>query len=207
MSRVEISRLYADSDALAGSEITVSGWVRTIRDSKSIGFAELNDGSCLKGLQIVLEEDKLPDYKEIVKTNVGAALTVRGTLVLTPNMKQPFELHACEVTVEGPSTPAYPLQKKRHSMEYLRTIAHLRPRTNTFHAAVSGCVRRRPLPYTAFFRSSGFVYAHTPLITGSDCEGAGEMFHVTTLDIGDPPRNEQGEVDYSGGFLWKSRLL
>ena len=135
MSRVEISRRYgSDCDALAGSEVTVSGWVRTIRDSKSIGFVELNDGSCLKGLQIVLEEDKLPAYKEIVKTNVGAAVTVRGKLALTPNMKQPFELHACEVTVEGPSTPDYPLQKKRHSMEYLRTIAHLRPRTNTFNA-------------------------------------------------------------------------
>lgn len=206
MSRVEISRLYADCDALAGSEVTVSGWVRTIRDSKSIGFVELNDGSCLKGLQIVLEEDKLPAYKEIVKTNVGAAVTVRGKLALTPNMKQPFELHACEVTVEGPSTPDYPLQKKRHSMEYLRTIAHLRPRTNTFNALY----RVRSTAAFAihrFFQERGFIYAHTPLITGSDCEGAGEMFRVTTLDVGNPPRNAQGEVDYSEDFFGKPTSL
>ena len=206
MTRMEISRLYADCDALSGSEITVSGWVRTIRDSKSIGFVELNDGSCLKGLQIVLEEAKLPDYKEIVKTNVGAALTVRGTLVLTPNMKQPFELHADAVTVEGASTPDYPLQKKRHSMEYLRTIAHLRPRTNTFNALY----RLRSVAAFAihqFFQDRGFVYAHTPLITGSDCEGAGEMFHVTTLEIGDPPRSEDGKVDYSEDFFGKPTSL
>ena len=201
MSRVEISRLYADCDALAGSEVTVSGWVRTIRDSKSIGFVELNDGSCLKGLQIVLEEDKLPAYKEIVKTNVGAAVTVRGKLALTPNMKQPFELHACEVTVEGPSTPDYPLQKKRHSMEYLRTIAHLRPRTNTFNALY----RVRSTAAFAihrFFQERGFIYAHTPLITGSDCEGAGEMFRVTTLDRGAIlPANAEGAVDYQRGLF------
>ena len=205
MTRMEISRLYADCDALSGSEITVSGWVRTIRDSKSIGFVELNDGSCLKGLQIVLEEAELPDYKEIVKTNVGAALTVRGTLVLTPNMKQPFELHADAVTVEGASTPDYPLQKKRHSMEYLRTIAHLRPRTNTFNALY----RLRSVAAFAihqFFQDRGFVYAHTPLITGSDCEGAGEMFHVTTL--GD--RRSSQERGWQGGlqrgFLRKAHL-
>ncbi len=206
MSRMEISRLYADFDSLSESEIAVSGWVRTIRDSKSIGFLELNDGSCLKGLQVVLEEANLPDYKELVKINVGAAVTVRGKLVLTPNMKQPFELHAAEVVLEGASTPDYPLQKKRHSMEYLRTIAHLRPRTNTFNALY----RVRSVAAFAihrFFQERGFIYAHTPLITGSDCEGAGEMFHVTTLDVNNPPRDEQGAVDFKQDFFGKPTSL
>ena len=206
MQRSTISRLYADYEALEGAQVTVSGWARTIRDSKRIGFVEINDGSCFKGLQVVLEESRVENFKEIVKLNVGAALTVTGVLKLTPEMRQPFELQAGEIVVEGPSTPDYPLQKKRHSMEFLRTIAHLRPRTNTFNALY----RVRSVAAFAihrFFQERGFIYAHTPLITGSDCEGAGEMFRVTTLDPADAPRNADGSVDYSQDFFGKPTSL
>ena len=206
MKRTEIRELHAHAQELAGRSLTVCGWVRTIRDSKSLGFVELNDGSCFKGVQVVLEESKLPNFKDIVKTNVGAALRVEGQVVLTPEMKQPFEIHASAVIVEGASSPEYPLQKKRHSLEYLRTIAHLRPRTNTFSAAFR---IRSAASYAIhrFFQENGFVYAHTPLITGSDCEGAGEMFHVTTLDLENPPRDEQGKVDFSQDFFQKHTSL
>ncbi len=184
MKRTEIKELYKSSESLSGQCVTVCGWVRTIRDSKALGFIELNDGSCFKGVQIVFEDAKLPNFKEIVKVNVGAALVVTGELLLTPEMKQPFEIHAQEIVIEGASTPDYPLQKKRHTLEYLRTVAHLRPRTNTFSAAF----RVRSAAAFAihkFFQENDFIYAHTPIITGSDCEGAGEMFHVTSFDLND----------------------
>ncbi len=196
MERIKISAIYAGAEQFSDQTITVCGWVRTIRDMKNFGFAELNDGSCLKSLQVVLERDTLNNYDEIAHQNVGAALIVRGTLVLTPDAKQPFELKAAEVAVEGVSTPDYPLQKKRHSIEYLRTIQHLRPRTNLFSAAF----RVRSVAAQAvheFFQSRGFAYINTPIITGSDCEGAGEMFQVTTLDLDNLPRTEDGKVDYS----------
>ncbi len=206
MERTEITELYQNSETLGGKQVTVCGWVRTIRDSKALGFIELNDGSCFKGVQIVFEADKLENYKEIAKQNVGAAMVVTGELLLTPEAKQPFEIHAAEIEVEGISTPEYPLQKKRHSLEYLRTIAHLRPRTNTFSAAYRV---RSAAAYAIhkFFQERGFIYAHTPLITGSDCEGAGEMFHVTTLDMENPPRNEDGTVDYTQDFFQKHTSL
>ena len=201
-----VKKLFRNTDEFAGKEITVSGWVRTIRVSKNFGFIELNDGSFFKSLQIVIEQDKLENYTEISKLNVGAAITVTGILELTPEAKQPFELKADSAYIDGASTPDYPLQKKRHSFEYLRTIAHLRPRTNTFAAVF----RIRSLIAYAihrFFQERGFVYVHTPIITGSDCEGAGEMFEVTTLDMENPPRNEDGSVDYSKDFFGKKTSL
>ena len=206
MKRTEIAKLYQSAQELAGQTLTVCGWARTIRDSKALGFIDLNDGSCFKGVQVVFEDGKVENYKEIAKLNVGTALRVTGTLTLTPEAKQPFEIHAQEIAVEGPSTPDYPLQKKRHSMEFLRTIAHLRPRTNTFSAAF----RVRSAAAFAihqFFHSRGFVYVHTPLITGSDCEGAGEMFTVTTLDPENLPRTADGAVDYSQDFFQKHTSL
>ena len=206
MERTEIARIYASPEAFAGQEITVCGWVRTIRDSKSLGFIDLNDGSYFKGIQVVFEEHAIPNFSEITKQNVGAAFIVTGTLVLTPEAKQPFEIKANQIVVEGASSPDYPLQKKKHSMEYLRTIAHLRPRANTFSAAF----RIRSAAAFAihqFFHSRGFIYAHTPLISCSDCEGAGEMFRVTTLDLENLPRTEDGTVDYSKDFFGKSAFL
>lgn len=200
-----IKSLYRSMEDYGGKEVTISGWVRTIRSSKSFGFIELNDGSFFSGIQIVIEADKLENYAAITKLNVGAAITVTGILELTPEAKQPMEIKAAEVVVEGESTPDYPLQKKRHSFEYLRTIAHLRPRTNTFAAVF----RVRSLIAYAihqFFQERGFVYVHTPIITGSDCEGAGEMFRVTTLDMDDLPMKD-GSVDYSQDFFGKSTNL
>ena len=206
MERTEIAALHHDAAAYSGKTITVCGWARTIRDSKNLGFIDLNDGSSFKGVQIVFEADKINNFKEIAKQNVGAALCVTGQLLLTPEAKQPFEIHAQEITVEGPSTPDYPLQKKRHTVDYLRTIAHLRPRTNLFSAAF----RVRSAAAFAihkFFNERGFVYVHTPLITGSDCEGAGEMFRVTTLDPENPPRCEDGSIDFSQDFFGKPTSL
>lgn len=206
MNRSEISELYAHSAELGGRPVSVCGWVRTIRDSKALGFIELNDGSCFKGVQIVFEADKVDNFAEITKLNVGSAISVTGELVLTPEAKQPFEVHASAVCVEGQSTPEYPLQKKRHSLEYLRTIAHLRPRTNTFSAAFRV---RSAAAYAIhkFFQEDGFVYVNTPLITGSDAEGAGEMFTVTTLDADNPPRTEDGAVNYTEDFFQKHTSL
>lgn len=206
MQRTEISALYAGASQYTGQSVTVCGWARTIRDSKTLGFIDLNDGSCFKGVQIVFEAEYLDNYKEIAKQNVGAALQVTGVFVETPEAKQPFEIHARKIIVEGTSTPDYPLQKKRHSVEYLRTIAHLRPRTNLFSAAF----RVRSAAAFAihrFFQERGFVYAHTPLITASDCEGAGEMFHVTTLDLENVPRTQNGKVDFSQDFFEKPASL
>ena len=206
MDRTRIVQIYNDEKAFGGRELTVCGWVRTVRDMKNFGFAELNDGSCFKSLQVVFERGVLENYDEIAAQNVGAALIVRGTLVLTPEAKQPFEIKAAEIRVEGTSTPDYPLQKKRHSVEFLRTIQHLRPRTNLFSAVF----RVRSVAAQAvheFFQNRGFVYVQTPIITGSDAEGAGEMFRVTTLDINDPPRREDGTVDDSKDFFGKATNL
>ena len=206
MSYTKIAAIYADSETLSGQTVTVGGWARTIRDMKNFGFIELNDGSCFKNLQVVMEAGALDNYKEIAAQNVGAALIVTGTVVLTPEAKQPLELKAAAIEVEGTSTPDYPLQKKRHSVEFLRTIQHLRPRTNLFSAAF----RVRSVAAYAihqFFQERGFVYVHTPIITASDCEGAGEMFQVTTLDLKNPPRLEDGTVDYSQDFFGKPANL
>ncbi|MBO6011665.1 MAG: asparagine--tRNA ligase, partial [Oscillospiraceae bacterium] len=206
MKRTNIRDIFRDAESFAGKQITVCGWARTIRDMKNFGFIELNDGSCFKSLQIVFEDGKLNNYKDIARQNVGTAFVVSGELILTPEAKQPFELRASEIAVEGLSDPAYPLQKKRHTVEYLRTIAHLRPRTNLFSAVF----RVRSVAAHAihcFFQDKGFVYVHTPLITASDCEGAGEMFRVTTLDLEDPPRTEDGAVDYAQDFFGKSSYL
>lgn len=206
MERTEIKKLFESSDAYADQSVTVCGWVRTLRDSKAIGFIEINDGSCFKGVQIVFEAAKLANYKDIAKLNVGSAVKVTGKLILTPNANQPFEINADEISVEAFSTPDYPLQKKRHSLEYLRTIAHLRPRTNTFNAVFR---IRSEAAYAIhkFFIDRGFVYAHTPLISCSDCEGAGEMFKVTTLDLANVPKKEDGSVDYSEDFFQKPAYL
>ena len=206
MDRMRIAALFADSESLGGKEVVVCGWARTIRDMKGFGFVELNDGSCFKNLQVVLDASVLDNYKEIAGQNVGAALIVRGTVVLTPEAKQPLEVKAASVEVEGKSAPDYPLQKKRHSVEFLRTIQHLRPRTNLFSATF----RVRSVAAYAvheFFQQRGFVYVQTPIITGSDCEGAGEMFQVTTLDLDNVPRTEDGQVDYSQDFFGKKTSL
>ena len=202
---ISVRSLFKDTDAYAGKEIKVGGWVRNLRASKNFGFINLSDGTFFSQLQVVYGSE-LANFAEISKLNIGAAVIVTGTLVLTPDAKQPFELQAKEVYVEGPSTPDFPIQPKRHTMEYLRTVTHLRPRTNTFQAVF----RVRSLIAFAihkFFQERGFVYVHTPLITGSDCEGAGEMFQVTTLDINDPPRTEDGKVDYSKDFFGKPTNL
>ena len=206
MKRTEIAKLYAAPEAYAGAPVTVCGWIRTNRDSKTLGFMDVNDGSCFKGVQVVFQADKVADFAAVARLNVGTAVIVTGDLILTPEAKQPFEINADTVTVEGASSPDYPLQKKRHSVEYLRTIAHLRPRTNLYSAAF----RIRSAAAFAlhrFFNENGFVYAHTPLISCSDCEGAGEMFRVTTLDMENPPRTEDGAVDYSRDFFGKSAYL
>ena len=200
-----IKDLYRRKEEFLEKEVTVGGWVRSIRGSKNFGFIVVNDGTFFEPLQVVYH-DKLPNFAEVEKLNVGAAIIVKGTLVATPQAKQPFEVQAEEVLVEGQSTPDYPLQKKRHSFEYLRTISHLRPRTNTFEAVF----RVRSLIAYAihkFFQERDFVYVHTPLITGSDCEGAGEMFQVTTLDLKDIPKGEDGAVDFSQDFFGKPTNL
>ena len=202
----KVAAIYADADVYGGKRVTVGGWGRTIRDMKGFGFIELNDGSCFKNLQIVMESAALENYNEIAAQNVGAALIAEGVLELTPEAKQPFELKAKKITVEGLSAPDYPLQKKRHSVEFLRTIQHLRPRTNLFSAVF----RVRSVAAYAiheFFQQRGFVYVHTPIITGSDAEGAGDMFRVTTLDVSDPPRKEDGSVDWSKDFFGKPANL
>ena len=206
MERIKIAAVYAGGAQLDGQTITVCGWARTIRDMKTFGFIELNDGSCFRNLQVVMDANALDNYKDVAAQNVGAALIVTGRLVLTPEAKQPMEVKAEKIEVEGVSSPDYPLQKKRHSVEYLRTIAHLRPRTNLFSAAF----RVRSVAAHAihcFFQDRGFVYVHTPIITASDCEGAGEMFQVTTLDVAEPPKTQDGGVDYSQDFFGKRANL
>ncbi len=200
-----VKEIFKNPDKFDSKEISISGWIRTLRSSNVFGFIEINDGTFFKNIQVVFESENIPNYKEISSMNVGAALNIDGVLVLTPEAKQPFEIKAVKIEVEGASTPDYPLQKKRHSLEYLRTIAHLRPRTNTFSAVF----RVRSVAAYAihkFFNERGFVYTHTPIITASDCEGAGEMFRVTTLDIYNPPVSD-GKVDFSEDFFGKSANL
>ncbi|MBE6757495.1 MAG: asparagine--tRNA ligase [Ruminococcaceae bacterium] len=206
MKRTEIAAVFADGERLKGQSVSVCGWARTLRVSGAIGFIELNDGSCQRNLQIVFESTTLENFETIAKQNVGVALCVTGTVVESPNPKQPIEVQATAIAVEGASTPDYPLQKKRHSLEYLRTIAHLRPRTNMF-GAVYRVRSAAAFAIHEFFQSRGFVYAHTPLITSSDCEGAGEMFQVTSLDMDNLPRTEDGAVDYAEDFFGKRTAL
>ena len=205
MKLTTVKELFQNPDQYLDQEVTVGGWVRSLRDSKAFGFIVVSDGSCFNTLQVVFH-DTMENFAEIARLNVGAAIIVTGTLVATPQAKQPFEIQASTVEVEGASAPDYPLQKKRHSFEYLRTISHLRPRTNTFQAVF----RVRSLIAYAihrYFQDQGFVYVHTPLITGSDCEGAGEMFQVTTMDLTNVPKNGDGSVDFSQDFFSKPTNL
>ena len=205
MELTNIRDLFRDKEKYVGNKVTVGGWVRSVRDSKTFGFIVVNDGTFFEPLQVVYH-DTMENFAQISKLNVGAAIIVTGMLVATPDAKQPFEIQADSIEVEGESTPDYPLQKKRHSMEYLRTITHLRPRTNTFQAVF----RVRSLIAYAihqFFQERNFVYVHTPLITGSDCEGAGEMFQVTTMDLNNVPKTEDGKVDYTKDFFGKPTNL
>ena len=200
-----IREIYKNSEQFLNKEVKLGGWIRSIRGSKHFGFLVLHDGTFFKPIQVVYEE-KLANFQEISKMNVGAAVIVEGILVPTPQAKQPFEIQATSVTLEGASAPDYPLQKKRHSLEYLRTISHLRPRTNTFQAVF----RIRSMAAYAihqFFQERGFVYVHTPLITASDCEGAGEMFQVTTLDLNNIPKDKEEKVDFTQDFFGKPTNL
>ena len=205
MELTNIKDLYRMREEYLDQEVSIGGWVRSIRGSKNFGFIVVNDGTFFEPLQVVYH-DKLANFAEVEKLNVGAAIIVSGKLVATPQAKQPFEIQANEIMIEGKSTPDYPLQKKRHSFEYLRTISHLRPRTNTFEAVF----RVRSLIAYAihkFFQERDFVYVHTPIITGSDCEGAGEMFQVTTLDLHNIPQNQDGTVDFTQDFFNKPTNL
>ena len=205
MELISVRELFRNTDAYAGKTVTIGGWVRNRRPSKQFGFIVLNDGTYFTPVQVVYN-DTISNFQEISKINIGAALIVTGELVVTPNSKQPFEIQAATIEVEGASTGDFPLQPKRHTMEFLRTIPHLRPRTNTFQAVF----RVRSLAAYAihkFFQERDFVYVHTPLITGSDCEGAGEMFQVTTMDLKNVPLTEDGKVDFSQDFFGKSTNL
>ncbi|AFS78329.1 asparaginyl-tRNA ligase AsnS [Gottschalkia acidurici 9a] len=205
MKSTLVKQIYRETDKYLNQTVTISGWIRTIRDSKNFGFIELNDGSFFKNIQIVYD-NTLDNFDEISKLPISTAIIVEGNLVETPGAKQPFEIKATKVEIEGLSTHDYPLQKKRHSLEYLRTIAHLRPRSNTFAAVF----RVRSLAAYAihkFFQDRGFLYVHTPIITGSDAEGAGDMFRVSTLDLSNVPKNKEGEVDFSKDFFGKETHL
>ena len=205
MTKVSIKELYRSGETYVNQKVSISGWIRTLRDSKAFGFIELNDGTFFKNIQIVFE-DKLENFKEVAKLPISSSLTVEGTLVPTPGAKQPFEIKAENIIVEGLSHSDFPLQKKRHTFEYLRTIAHLRPRSNAFSAVF----RVRSVAAYAihkFFNERGFVYTHTPIITGSDCEGAGEMFRVTTLDLHNVPKTEDGSIDFKEDFFEKESNL
>ncbi len=205
MKNILVKEIYRETQKYSDQTIQISGWIRTLRASKAFGFVEINDGSFFKNIQVVFEED-LENFKEISKLSISTSIVVEGKLVITPGAKQPFEIKATKITVEGESSSEYPLQKKRHTLEYLRTIAHLRPRSNTFSAVF----RVRSIAAYAihkFFQEKGFVYTHTPVITGSDCEGAGEMFRITTLDMKNPAIDEDGHVDYSKDFFGKETNL
>ncbi len=205
MEKVTVKQVFRETDLFLNKEIQVNGWVRTIRDSKTFGFIEINDGSFFKNLQVVFD-NSLSNFNEIIKYTISSAIIVEGDLVESPGAKQPFELKARRIELEGLAAPEFPLQKKRHTFEFLRTIAHLRPRSNTFAAVfrvrslVSYAIHR-------FFQDRGFIYVHTPIITGSDCEGAGEMFRVTTLDLNNPPKDDQGQVDFNSDFFGRATNL
>ncbi|OXT16624.1 asparagine--tRNA ligase [Bacillus sp. OG2] len=199
MIKATVKELYRDPEAHLNEKVRITGWVRTSRDSKTFGFLEVNDGTFLKNVQVVYG-DELPNFKDITKAAISSTVSIEGSIVLTPDMKQPFEMKAEQITIEGKSNSDYPLQKKKHSFEYLRTIAHLRPRTNTYSAVF----RIRSLASYAihnFFQEKGFIYAQTPVITGSDTEGAGEMFRVTTMDMNNVPKTDEGDVDFSKDFF------
>ncbi len=206
MKRDAVRSIYENTGDYADKSVVIGGWIRNIRDSKAFGFIDLNDGSCFKTVQVVFEREIIDNYDEISKQNVGAAIVVEGTVKLTPEMKQPFEIKANKICIEGTSTPDYPLQPKRHSVEFLREQAYLRPRTNLF-SAVFRVRSEAAFAIHKFFNERGFVYVHTPIITGSDCEGAGEMFRITTLDLENVPKKEDGSVDYSQDFFGKSTNL
>lgn len=205
MKRITLKQIYKEKETFAKKEVVVCGWAKTIRDSKAFGFIELNDGSYFKNTQIVFDREKVSNYDEVAKQNVGACFCVKGNVVLTPDRPQPFEINASEIEILGTSTPDYPLQKKRHTLEYLRTLPHLRPRTNTFNAVFK---IRSEAAYAIhkFFNERGFVYVHTPIITGSDCEGAGAMFQVTTMDLDNVPTVD-GKADYTKDFFGKKSSL
>ena len=201
MDFIHIKKLYQDMDSYNEQSVTICGWIRSLRDSKSFGFISINDGTYFQPVQVVFD-NTLENFDMIRKLNIGSALIIKGNVLVTPNARQPFEIHAESITIEGTSTPDYPLQKKRHSFEYLRTIPHLRPRTNTFQAVF----RVRSLIAYAihqFFQERDFVYVHTPIITGSDCEGAGEMFQVTTLDLANIEKSPNEKVNYKKDFFGK----
>ena len=203
---ITIKELYKEKESYIGKKVKVAGWIRTSRDSKSFGFIELNDGSFFKNMQIVLVDEKLENFKEIIKLPISSSILVEGELVSTEAAKQPIEIQATKIEIEGVSDSSYPLQKKRHTVEYLRTIAHLRPRTNLFSAVF----RVRSLASYAihkFFQDRNFVYSHSPIITGSDCEGAGEMFRITTMDLKNIKTTENGDIDYSNDFFGKEANL
>lgn len=205
MENILVKKLYRETEKLEGTDVKISGWVRTVRASNAFGFIELNDGSFYKNVQIIFDQN-LDNFKDISKIVISSSLSVEGTVVMTPEAKQPFEIHAKTINIEGNSNADYPLQKKRHTLEYMRTIAHLRPRSNTFSAVF----RVRSLAAFAihkFFQERDFVYTHTPIITGSDCEGAGEMFRLTTLDLNNVPKNEESKIDYSQDFFGKEANL
>ncbi|MCR4687811.1 MAG: asparagine--tRNA ligase [Lachnospiraceae bacterium] len=205
MKTIELREIHRNKDKYLNNQVEVAGWVRNNRDSKNFGFLVISDGTFFEPIQVVYS-DTLENFSNICKINIGAAVIIKGKLVPTPEAKQPYEIQAESIDIEGDSTPDYPLQKKRHSMEYLRTITHLRPRTNTFQAVF----RVRSLCAYAihkFFQERDFVYVHTPLITGSDCEGAGEMFQVTTMDLSNVPMTEDGKVDFSKDFFNKPTNL
>jgi asparaginyl-tRNA synthetase len=205
MKATHVKEIFRNPDAFAGQEIVVSGWIRTLRASKNFGFIELNDGTFFNNIQVVFEEN-LSNFAEVSKYTIATSIIVKGSLEITPDAKQPFEIKASEIILEGASDPSYPLQKKRHTFEYLRTIAHLRGRSNTFSAVFRV---RSVLAYAIhkFYQEKGYVYAHTPIITGSDCEGAGEMFRVTTLDLNNVPKTEEGAIDESRDFFGKETNL
>ena len=206
MLRTELYKIFASPESYTAEPITVCGWVKNKRVSKSLGFLSINDGSCFDTLQVVFEEEKITNFAQIDKLNIGAAVCVKGILVLTPQAAQPFEIHAQAIEVEGESTPDFPLQNKRHTLEYMRTIAHLRPRANTYRAAFR--VRSAAaFAIHSFFNGNGFIYAHTPLISCSDCEGAGEMFRVTSLDVNELPLTQDGKVDFTQDFFGKPAYL
>ena len=203
--KTSIKQLYQNTENFSDKDIIINGWIRTNRGSKHFGFIEVNDGTYFKGVQVVYEED-IDNFSQISKLTIATAITVRGKFILTPDSKQAFEIKADEIKIEASADSSYPLQKKRHTLEYLRTIAHLRPRSNTFSAVF----RVRSLVAYAvhqFFQERDFVYTHTPIITASDAEGAGEMFHVTTLDLKNPPKNERGDIDFSKDFFDKATNL
>lgn len=203
---IEIKKLYRESEQYIGKKVKIAGWIRTSRISKSFGFIELNDGSFFKNLQIVVDEKNIENFSEVSKLSISSSIIVEGEIVKVDNIKNPIEIHATEVIIEGESDSSYPLQKKKHSFEYLRTIAHLRPRSNTF-SAVFRVRSAIAFAIHSFFQERNFVYAHTPIITGSDAEGAGEMFRLTTLDMKNPPLTEDGEIDFSQDFFGKEANL